>query len=76
MPLGLGAAVAAFAVHAASVTTISPSGEVAEVRQISMRFNEAVVAQGDPRLPAPYALTCNGAAPAGNCWAMRKGDTC
>ena len=61
--LGLSLALAA---HAASVTDISPSGDVAEVRQISVRFNEAVVAQGDPRLPAPYALTCNGAAVAGN----------
>ena len=61
--LGLSLALVA---QAATVASISPNGEVAEVRQISVRFNEAVVAQGDPRLPAPYALTCNGTAPAGN----------
>ncbi|MCV2354397.1 alpha-2-macroglobulin [Paucibacter sp. B2R-40] len=47
--------------HATSIT-ISPSGEVAEVRQIRLGFSEAVVAAGDPRLPAPAALHCDGAA--------------
>ena len=52
---------------AAKVASVSPSGEVAEVRQISVRFNEAVVPLGDPRLPAPFMLSCNGATtPAGD----------
>ena len=55
----------ALVTHAAKVASVSPSGEVAEVRQVSVRFALAVVAQGDPRLPAPFGLSCNGTAPAG-----------
>ena len=55
----------ALGAHAAKVASVSPSGEVAEVRQVSVRFTLAVVPQGDPRLPAPFALSCNGATPAG-----------
>ncbi|MCV2361389.1 alpha-2-macroglobulin [Paucibacter sp. TC2R-5] len=46
--------------HAAAVA-VSPSGEVAEVRQIRLGFSEPVVAAGDPRLPAPASLRCTGA---------------
>ncbi len=56
------------AAHAARVTAVSPQGEVAEVRQVVVRFDVAVVPAGDPRLPAPFDLRCNGAgaAPEGN----------
>lgn len=50
--------------HAARVSRVSPQGEVAEVRQIVVRFDAAVVPAGDPRLPAPFELRCNGAAAA------------
>jgi uncharacterized protein YfaS (alpha-2-macroglobulin family) len=46
----------------ATTVTVSPSAEVAEVRQIRLRFSEAVVAAGDPRLPAPATLRCSGGA--------------
>ena len=52
--------------HAARVSQVSPQGEVAEVRQIVMRFDAAVVPAGDPRLPAPYTLQCNGSTPPGD----------
>jgi len=53
---------------AVSVTTVSPQGEVAQVRQLRLKFSEAVVNQGDPRLPDPAQLQCEGLArpPAGN----------
>ena len=64
---------------AARVTGISPQGDVAEVRQVAVRFDEAVVPAGDPRLPAPYSLLCEGAsgaapaAPPGNArWANER----
>ena len=46
---------------AARVASVSPTGEVATVRQVVVRFDEAVVPAGDPRLPAPFTLRCNGA---------------
>ncbi len=42
----------------ATSISVSPSGEVAEVRQIRLGFSEAVVAAGEPRLPAPASLRC------------------
>jgi uncharacterized protein YfaS (alpha-2-macroglobulin family) len=62
--LGLGMAGAALllaastAAQAARVTRVSPQGEVAEVRQVAVAFDEAVVPAGDPRRPAPYTLEC------------------
>jgi uncharacterized protein YfaS (alpha-2-macroglobulin family) len=47
---------------AARVVAISPQGEVGIVRQISVRFDEAVVPAGDPRRRAPYTLQCAGTA--------------
>jgi hypothetical protein len=66
--LALAAPFAFFAplAHAARVTALSPQGEVAQVQQVQMRFSDAVVAMGDPRLPAPFVLACNGSTPAGN----------
>ena len=39
------------AAHAAAIVSVSPRGEVAQVRQVTVKFSEAVVAFGDPRLP-------------------------
>ena len=54
------------ALAAARVSQVVPQGEVAEVRQITVRFDSPVVAAGDPRLPAPFQVMCNAAAPAGD----------
>ncbi len=66
----IGGLVAAFALclpsaHAAGVVAVSPQGEVAQVRQVTVRFSEAVVAFGDPRLPDPFAVACAGVVPPG-----------
>lgn len=55
---------------AARVVAVSPQGEVAAPRQVSIRFDRAVVPAGDPRLPPPFTLACDGAAVAGDArWA-------
>ncbi|MDQ2928767.1 MAG: alpha-2-macroglobulin, partial [Pseudomonadota bacterium] len=51
--------------HGASIVAATPRGEVAQVRQVTIKFSEAVVPFGDPRLPDPLAITCQGAAPTG-----------
>jgi hypothetical protein len=50
---------------AATIVAVTPQGEVAQVRQITVTFSEAVLAFGDLRLPDPLTLTCQGPAPAG-----------
>ena len=56
----------ASAAFATSIAAVSPQGEVAQVRQVTVKFSEAVVAFGDPRLADPFAITCQGAVPAGS----------
>ncbi len=58
--LGLGACLALPAT-AARIQQASPQGEVAQVNQVRLRFDDAVVALGDPRLAAPAAVSCQGA---------------
>ena len=64
-PAGADAAAAsaapAAAQAAAQVASVSPRGEVSQVRQISVRFNEAVMPLGDLRGAAPFTLRCEGA---------------
>ena len=55
----------ASAVQAATITGVSPQGEVAQLRQITVKFSEAVVPFGDLRLPDPMSLACEGAVPKG-----------
>ena len=54
------------AAQAARVQSISPQGEVAEVRQLLVRFSDAVVAAGDVLATAPYTLNCQGTTPPGD----------
>jgi uncharacterized protein YfaS (alpha-2-macroglobulin family) len=42
----------------ASVESFSPTGHAKQVRQVSVRFNAAMVALGDPRLPDPFDVAC------------------
>ncbi|MBX3604495.1 MAG: alpha-2-macroglobulin [Piscinibacter sp.] len=63
---GAVAALAAPLVQAATITAMSPQGEVAQVRQLSVRFSEAVVPFGDLRQPDPMTLACQGTAPRGS----------
>ncbi|MFT3663710.1 alpha-2-macroglobulin family protein [Piscinibacter sp.] len=54
------AALACTAAQAVSVATMTPRGEVAQVRQVTLRFSEAVVPFGDLRLPDPARVRCEG----------------
>lgn len=50
--------------HALQITGLTPQGEVARVRQVVARFDQAAVNFGDPKAPAPLAISCNDAAAA------------
>ncbi len=66
LPLLLLATLFAGTARASRVQSISPQGDVAEVRQVLVRFDSAVVAAGDLRAAPPYELACDGVAPAGS----------
>ena len=51
---------------ATTIASVSPQGEVAQVRQLTVKFSEAVVPFGDLRLPDPMSVSCLGAVPAGS----------
>jgi alpha-2-macroglobulin len=51
---------------AATIAAVSPQGEVAQVRQITVKFSDAVVPFGDLRLPDPMSVNCQGPVPAGS----------
>lgn len=46
---------------ALQITSVSPQGEVARVRQVVVKFNESAVAFGDAKAPAPVSLSCSDA---------------
>ncbi len=61
---GLAFAAMAFsgvAAQALQVTSVSPQGEVARVRQVVVKFDEAAVPLGNPRAPTPVWLSCSDA---------------
>ncbi|MCC2673384.1 MAG: alpha-2-macroglobulin [Ramlibacter sp.] len=47
--------------QALQVTSVTPQGEVARVRQVVAKFDEAAVTFGDPKAPSPLALSCSDA---------------
>jgi uncharacterized protein YfaS (alpha-2-macroglobulin family) len=47
--------------QALQVTGVTPQGEVAQVRQLVVKFDGAAVSFGDPKAPAPVALACSDA---------------
>ncbi|RZL95794.1 MAG: alpha-2-macroglobulin, partial [Variovorax sp.] len=47
--------------HALQITSLTPQGEVARVRQIVAKFDQAAVSFGDPKAPAPLAVSCSDA---------------
>ena len=47
--------------QAFQVSSLSPQGEVAQVRQLVVKFDEAAVNFGDPKAPAPVSLSCSDA---------------
>ncbi|MGJ7610487.1 MULTISPECIES: alpha-2-macroglobulin family protein [unclassified Variovorax] len=46
---------------ALQITSLSPQGEVARVRQIVAKFDQAAVNFGDPKAPAPLSVSCTDA---------------
>jgi uncharacterized protein YfaS (alpha-2-macroglobulin family) len=56
---------AAMTANAASIASVSPQGEVAQVRQVTVKFSEPVVPLGDLSLPDPMTLACEGDVPSG-----------
>ncbi|TWO68991.1 alpha-2-macroglobulin [Caenimonas sedimenti] len=47
--------------QALQITSFTPQGEIARVRQVVAKFDEAAVTFGDPKAPAPLALSCSDA---------------
>lgn len=45
---------------AVNVQTMSPRGEVSKVRQARVTFSDSMVRFGDPRLPSPFDVSCQG----------------
>jgi alpha-2-macroglobulin len=52
---------AALSAGAIQVTSVSPQGEIARVRQVVAKFDESAVNFGDPKAPAPLVLACSDA---------------
>jgi uncharacterized protein YfaS (alpha-2-macroglobulin family) len=52
---------AAAGAQALQVTSLSPQGEVARVRQVVARFDGPAVNFGDPKAPTPLAVSCSDA---------------
>ncbi|MES2972728.1 MAG: MG2 domain-containing protein [Pseudomonadota bacterium] len=52
---------AAAGAQALQITSLSPQGEVARVRQVVAKFDDSAVNFGDPKAPAPLSLSCSDA---------------
>ena len=52
-------ALAALSSQALEVARLSPQGEVTQVNQVAVKFDEAVVKFGDAGAPAPVSLSCS-----------------
>lgn len=59
--LGTALLVATFGAQALQISSLSPQGEVARVRQVVAKFDASAVNFGDPKAPAPLALSCSDA---------------
>ncbi len=56
------AALSCTATQALQITSVSPQGEVAQIRQVVIKFDEAAVNFGDARAPSPASVSCSDAA--------------
>lgn len=54
-------AVSVLQAQALQLTSVSPQGEIARVRQIAVKFDDSAVNFGDPKVPAPVSLSSSGA---------------
>ncbi|MFS8973079.1 MG2 domain-containing protein [Cupriavidus necator] len=62
---GAFATLAGASAQAAQVTRFSPEGTVGQVRQVAIRFDEAMVPMGDVQAAAPATVSCTGASTGG-----------
>ncbi|SFB79363.1 hypothetical protein SAMN05216344_103149 [Polaromonas sp. OV174] len=47
--------------QALQIISVSPQGEVAQIRQVVVKFDNSAVNFGDPKAPAPMSLSCSDA---------------
>ncbi|WP_309903614.1 MG2 domain-containing protein [Variovorax soli] len=47
--------------HALQISSLTPQGEVARIRQVVAKFDQPAVNFGDPKAPAPLAVSCSDA---------------
>ena len=47
--------------QAFQVTSFLPQGEVSQIRQLVVKFDDSAVTFGDPKAPTPLSLSCNDA---------------
>ena len=59
--LGIGMGALSSGAAALQITSLSPQGEVAQVRQVVAKFDGDAVRFGDARAPAPLAVQCSDA---------------
>ncbi|CAM8647919.1 Alpha-2-macroglobulin, bait region domain containing protein [Comamonadaceae bacterium] len=59
--LACGLAVLSWSAQALQIISLSPQGEVAQVRQVVAKFDESAVNFGDPKAEAPLTLSCSDA---------------
>ena len=59
--IACGLAASSWAALALQITSLSPQGEVAQVRQVVAKFDESAVHFGDPKAEAPLTLSCSDA---------------
>jgi hypothetical protein len=45
--------------QALQITSLTPQGEVARIRQVVAKFDQPAVNFGDPKAPAPLTLACS-----------------
>ena len=57
--LGVCLVLTSVATHAFQISSLSPQGEVARVRQVVAKFDDSAVNFGDPKAEAPLSLQCN-----------------
>lgn len=56
--LAASALLAPCAAQALQITSLTPQGEVSRVRQVVAKFDQPAVRFGDPKAPAPLAVSC------------------
>ena len=51
----------ALSAQAFQISSLSPQGEMARIRQVVVKFDEGAVNFGDPKAAAPVTLSCTDA---------------